>query len=106
MMQELFDAVSSVSWLGYFLSFLLVFIETAGVPLPALTFALLAASLAGSGSLSFPIVVLVTILGGTLGGPVGYRLGLRRGRPLLEQMGGRVKITPDRLDSAQEQFEK
>src|SRR4051794_13652322 len=105
-MQQLFEAVSSVGWLVYLLTFVLLLVETAGVPLPALTFALLAATLAGSGSLNFVAVLLATILGGTIGGPIGHSLGQRRGRPLLEKIGGRVKITPERIDSTQEQFEK
>jgi len=105
-MSALFDTVSSVGWLVYLLTFTFMFLETSGLPLPALSFALLAAALAGSGQLSFVFVLLATILGATLGGPVGHALGLRRGRPLLEQIGGRVHLTPERLDATQEQFEK
>ena len=105
-MSALFDAVSSAGWLVYLLTFTFMFLETSGLPLPALSFALLAAALAGSGQLSFVLVLLATILGATLGGPVGHSLGMRRGRPLLEQIGGRVHLTPERLDSTQEQFEK
>jgi membrane protein DedA with SNARE-associated domain len=105
-MEALFQAVAENDRLVYILCFVLVFIETAGLPLPALTFALLAAMLAGQGSLGFVPCVIAVILGGTVGGPVGYRLGVRRGRPLLESIGGRVKLTPERLDSTQEQFER
>src|SRR5438046_10669872 len=88
------------------MSFLLVFLETAGVPLPALTFAVVAAALAGQGAVPFVAVLLAVILGGTLGGAVGYRLGKRSGRPMLERMGGYVKLTPERIDEGGQQFEK
>jgi membrane protein DedA with SNARE-associated domain len=103
-MTGLFDAVSSTGWLVYILTFTFMFLETSGLPLPALSFALLAATLAGSGQLSFVAVLLATILGATLGAPVGHALGRRRGRPLLEQIGGRVHLSQERIDSTEEQF--
>jgi len=103
-MHAVFDAVSSAAWLVYLLTFVFLFLETAGLPLPALSFALLAATMAGNGSLSFLAVVLATILGATIGGPVGHSLGRKQGRPLLDKVGARVKLTPDRLDATQAQF--
>jgi membrane protein DedA with SNARE-associated domain len=105
-MSSLFDAVSSAAWLVYLLTFIFVFLEAAGLPLPALTFALLAASLAGSGQLSFAAVFLATVLGGTLGGPVGHVLGQRGGRPLLDRLAARVRLSPERITAAEEQFVK
>ena len=105
-MDDLLVAISNAAWLVYLLTFALLFAETSGLPLPALSFALFAAALAGQGTVSFPLVVLATILGGTLGGPVGHSLGLRRGRSFLEKMGGRVRLTPERIDSTEEQFER
>ena len=105
-MNAIFDAVSGAGWLVYLLTFIFLFLEASGLPLPALSFALLAATLAGQGTLSFAAVVVATILGATLGGPVGHALGVRGGRPLLEKMGGKVHITPERLDLTEEQFKK
>jgi membrane protein DedA with SNARE-associated domain len=105
-MEALFQAVAEYAWLVYLLCFVLVFVETAGLPLPALTFALMAAMLAGQGTIGFVPAVVAVILGGTLGGPVGYGFGVRRGRPFLESMGARVKLWTERIDSTQEQFER
>ncbi len=105
-MDALFVAVSDNAWLVYFLSFVLVFLEASGLPLPALTFALLAAALAGQGTVGFFPVVVAVILGGTLGGPVGYALGFRKGLPLLNGIGTHVKLTPARIDASMKEFDK
>jgi membrane protein DedA with SNARE-associated domain len=105
-MSGLFDAVASVGWLVYLLTFAFLFLETAGLPLPALSFAMLAAGLAGSGQLNFVAVLVATIVGATLGAPVGHALGQHGGRPLLERIGGRVGLTPERLDAIEEQFQR
>jgi membrane protein DedA with SNARE-associated domain len=103
-MDELIAAISSAAWLVYLLTFVFLFAEASGVPLPALSFALFAATLAGNGTVSFGAVVLATILGGTAGGPVGHMLGRSRGRPLLDRIGGKVGLSSERLDSTEQQF--
>jgi membrane protein DedA with SNARE-associated domain len=105
-LESILNAISDNAALVVFVAFLLMFLEAAGIPLPSLTFALLAAALAGQGALPFLPVYLAVILGATLGGPVGYRLGKHRGRPLLERMGGYMKLTPERIDSSGQQFER
>ena len=104
-METTIEAISEYAWLIILLSFVVVFIETAGLPIPALTFALFAAMLAGQGAVDFFAVWLAVVLGGVIGGPVGYWLGKRGGRPLVQRIGDRVKITPDRIEAADEHFQ-
>jgi len=103
-MDNFLQTVSDNALLVYFLSFLLVFLQSAGLPLPSLTFALFAAMLAGQGYIQFLPAYLAVILGGTLGGPIGYGIGGRGGRPLLEKIGGKVRLTPERIDASTEEF--
>jgi membrane protein DedA with SNARE-associated domain len=103
-MQDLLNLVSQWEILIYALGFLLVTVECAGLPIPALVYVVLAAALAGQGRLSFVIVFAITVGGGVVGGIIGYYIGKRGGRPLLERYGRYVKLTPTRLLAAESYY--
>ena len=87
---------------GYWVVFVGVFLENAGVPVPGETALLAGAALAHFGGLSLPWVIATAIAGATLGDNLGFWVGRRGGRALAERYGRRV-----RADAAPaEQFDR
>jgi membrane protein DedA with SNARE-associated domain len=107
-MDSLLGAVASWEWAVYLISFGIVFLQSAGAPLPALTFVSLAAALAGhkDGAVNFWPVYAATILGGALGGGLGYLIGERGGRPLLERLGKNRWVTARRIEIGERYFQR
>lgn len=64
---------------------LLVFLESAGLPLPGETALIAAAFAAARGSVSLPLVVMIAAISGILGDNLGYYLGRRFGRSWLDR---------------------
>ena len=87
---------------GYFVVFLGVLLENAGVPVPGETILLAGAALARFGHLSLPLVISIAIAGAILGDNVGFFIGRLGGRRLLERHGRLLGLTRARLD----QFDK
>lgn len=73
--------------LGYGLLFLLIAVESAGVPLPGETALLTAAALAGQGRLSLLPVIVTAALAAIVGDNVGYLIGRSGFRRLLARPG-------------------
>jgi membrane protein DedA with SNARE-associated domain len=73
--------------LGYSVLGLLVFGESAGLPLPGETALLTAGGLAAAGTLSLPVVILGAASAAIAGDTVGYWLGRRGGRAFLLRDG-------------------
>jgi undecaprenyl-diphosphatase len=74
---------------GYALIFILILLESAGLPLPGETLLVIAAAFASSGHLSIFGVVLSAALGAILGDMGGYWIGRRGGATLLKRILGR-----------------
>ena len=70
---------------GLVLLFLLVAIESAGVPLPGETALIAAAVLAAQGHYSIVTVIVVAATAAIVGDNVGYWLGRKGGRALLRR---------------------
>ena len=70
---------------GLFILFVLVAIESAGVPVPGETALIAAAVLANRGNYSIEAVIAVAALAAIVGDNVGYWLGRKGGRPLLKR---------------------
>jgi membrane protein DedA with SNARE-associated domain len=75
------------SQVGYGAVFLLVFAESAGVPVPGETALLAAGSLTRSGHLLLPAVIAVGAIAAILGDNLGYWIGRRGGRAVLLRDG-------------------
>jgi undecaprenyl-diphosphatase len=75
------------SQLGYPLLALLIFGESAGLPLPGETALLTAGGLAAAGHLALPVVIAVAATAAILGDTFGYWLGRRGGRAFLTRNG-------------------
>ncbi|MGE4245645.1 MAG: DedA family protein [Parvibaculaceae bacterium] len=77
--------------------FLLLVLESVGLPLPGETALILTGTLAGRGELPLPAVLLTAWAGAVAGDNLGFLIGRRAGRPLALRHGGKVGITPARL---------
>jgi membrane protein DedA with SNARE-associated domain len=84
----------------------LVLLEDFGVPLPGETMLIAAAVFAGSGHLNIALVFVVAVLGAILGDNIGFAIGHFGGRPLVERFGRYVFVTPERLDHAEDFFNR
>ncbi|WP_395665931.1 DedA family protein [Methylocella sp.] len=92
---------------GYWAVFLIVLLESAGVPLPGETVLLLAAGYAGAtGELDVVWIVAAAAAGAILGDNVGYWVGRKFGAGLLQRYGKFIHLPPDRLLLGQYLFEK
>jgi membrane protein DedA with SNARE-associated domain len=105
-MEALLAAISAWAWMVYLATFLAVLIQSMGAPVPGLTFVMLAAGLAGQGTVSLWAVAMVTVAGGALGGLVGYYLGLRGGHSLIVQAGPRIGLSTARRERAERYVER
>lgn len=73
--------------LGYPVLAVLVFGESAGLPIPGETALLTAGALAATGHLALPLVILTAAVAAVAGDTVGYWLGRRGGRAFLLRDG-------------------
>jgi membrane protein DedA with SNARE-associated domain len=90
---------------GYWVVFLGVFLENAGLPVPGETALLAGGAMAKYGRLSLPWVVVTAICAAILGDNLGFLLGRRGGRTLAERHGRKVGLTPARLAQFDRFFE-
>jgi len=83
---------------GYIAVFVIVALESAGLPLPGETTLIAAALVAASGhDLDIGAVILAATAGAMAGDNLGYLAGRRIGLPLLERHGERIGLTARRL---------
>lgn len=89
---------------GYWLVFLGIMLENAGIPLPGETITLVGGFLAGNGELRYPLVLICTVTGAILGDSAGYWLGRWGGLPALEKIGKLFRMPTDEIEIAREKF--
>ena len=105
-MDTIFDALHHfVTWLvdfvyhlGYLGIFLMTFVESTFVPIPAEVTMIPAGYLIHQGKLDLVPVLLASILGTVGGAYFNYWLAKRYGRTLFERYGKYLMVTPDKLD--------
>jgi membrane protein DedA with SNARE-associated domain len=83
-----------------------VLLEDFGVPVPGEALLIAAAVFAGSGQMNIAVVILVAVLGAIIGDNIGFAVGHFGGRPLVERFGRYVFLTPQRLDHAEDFFNR
>lgn len=98
--------LSLIGQYGYLIVFFGVMLESMGVPIPGETILLAAGVLVQRGSLDPGDAVAFGVLGAVAGDQLGYWIGRRGGRPFVLRWGRYVLITPERLDRAEEFFDR
>jgi membrane protein DedA with SNARE-associated domain len=86
--------------------FALVLIEDFGIPVPGETVIIAGAIYAGSGRLNVVGVGVVAFVAAVLGDNIGYAIGRFGGRRLADRWGKYVFLTPERLDKAEDFFDR
>lgn len=89
---------------GYWAVFLGIALENLGIPIPGETITVVGGFLAGSGELSYWIVLASAIAGAVLGASGGYWIGRLGGWALLLRVGRFFRITEEQLTDAKTQF--
>jgi membrane protein DedA with SNARE-associated domain len=85
---------------------LLVFLEDFGVPVPGETVLIAGAVFAGAGQLNIVAVGLAGFIAAVAGDNLGYAIGRFGGRALVDRWGKYVFLTPERLDKAENFFNR
>jgi membrane protein DedA with SNARE-associated domain len=90
---------------GYFAIFMIITLESAGLPLPGETVLLTSAAYAGStGNINIAVVVAIAATAAILGDNAGYWVGRRWGLPLLLRKGHLIGLDHGRLKLGQYLF--
>jgi membrane protein DedA with SNARE-associated domain len=94
------------SW-GYLAVFVMVAVESLGIPLPGETILITAAIYAGvSHSLAIPAVIAAAALGAVVGGTLGYGIGWWGGYRLLVRFGRYVRLGQPEVKIARYAFRR
>lgn len=91
---------------GYFVAFLGMMLENAGIPVPAESALVVLSFFAAQGALKIWIVIPVAILGDAAGDNLGYALGRFGGRPLVEKYGHYVRIDEAKISAMERLFKE
>lgn len=92
---------------GLIAVFMIVMLESAGLPLPGETALVLAAVYAGmTGHFEIPVVIAVAASAAIIGDNIGFVLGRRYGMPLVARYGRIVGLDEKRLRFGQHMFAK
>jgi membrane protein DedA with SNARE-associated domain len=91
---------------GYFIIFLPILGESAGIPLPGETVLLAGGLAASKGILSLPLVILVGASAAIVGDNLGYLVGRAGGRPLLFRYGRVLRVKDRQLAILDSFFER
>lgn len=91
---------------GYVFVFLLVGVESFGIPLPGETVLVTAAAFAALGQLNIFVVIAVAAAGAIIGDNAGYWIGRKGGLALVSRYGRHVGLTPARLAWSRAFFER
>ena len=86
--------------------FLLVLVESLGIPLPGEIALVTAAAYASRGSISIYAVVALAAAGAIIGGILGYWIGVKGGLPLIARYGGYIGVRKSHIDKAHSFFER
>ena len=89
---------------GYPILFVVVLLESLGIPGPGQALLITAALLAAHGKLNITAVLTTAIVGTTLGGMIGYWIGRKGGRALILRFGRYVRIGEPELDRLEHSF--
>jgi membrane protein DedA with SNARE-associated domain len=97
---------SPLEHFGLWAVLLLVLVEDFGIPVPGETVLIAASIYAGSGRLNVVAVGLIGFFAAVAGDNIGYAIGRFGGRALVGRWGKYVFLTPERLDKAEDFFDR
>jgi membrane protein DedA with SNARE-associated domain len=103
LVQHLHDFISNY---GYLAVFIVVGLESAGVPMPGETALVSAAIFAGQGSLNIKWVIACAAAAAILGDNAGYWVGREFGFPLVLRYGRYIHLDEGRLKLGQYLFQR
>lgn len=103
MFDRILEFLSSFGLLGVFGG---VFLEAIGLPFPGSVLVALAGLLSKQGEFNIIIAWLVSLLGYLLGSISAFMLGCHIGEPFIKRWGRYIRLTPERIDKAQELLRK
>lgn len=89
---------------GYPVIFLVIMIESFGVPAPGQTLLIAASVLAAQGKLSIALVLLVAFLAAVIGDSSGYWIGYYGGHTLVRRFGKYVRIREPQIQRMETAF--
>lgn len=98
--------IQIIDFFGYAGVFLLMLVESCGIPMPSEVIMPFSGFLVAMGKMNFWLVVLIGTLGNLAGSMLAYYIGLKGGRPVLEKYGKYVLISRHDLDLADRWFTK
>lgn len=98
--------VHVIETLGYFGIFIMMALESACIPFPSEVIMPFAGFVVHEGHLNFFWIVVVGTLGNLVGSLIAYYVGLKGGRPILEKYGKYILVTEDKLDLADDIFNR
>ncbi len=84
----------------------LMLLQSMGLPIPSEVVMPMGGWLASDGALDLILVIASGTLGSVIGSVIAYEIGLKGGRAAVERYGGFVLLNKDRLDSAEQWFDK
>lgn len=96
--------VSAIGLLGYSGVFLLMLLESCGIPIPSEVIMPFSGFLVAQGKMTLLAIVLIGTLGNLAGSLLAYYIGLKGGRPLIEKYGKYILISHHDLDLADRFF--
>lgn len=99
------SVVAIINFTGYSGVFILMTLESCGIPAPSEVIMPFAGFLVESGKFSFWLTVLIGALGNLAGSWLAYFIGLKGGRPLIEKYGKYIFLSNKDLDNADKWFQ-
>lgn len=102
---DITGAITSLIWnMGYIGVFLLMTIESAGIPVPSEVIMTYGGFMASQGSLNYILVAVVGTLGTGLGSAIGYAIGAWGGKAFIDRYGKFFGVNPQKLLWAEKWF--
>jgi membrane protein DedA with SNARE-associated domain len=96
--------VQNLAQYGYGGVFVILLVETIGIPFPAETTLTIAGFEWMRGTVSLVPLLLAATLGNVVGSTIGYGIGYFLGRPVIVRFGRYVGITSEKLEAADQKF--
>ncbi len=103
MHETLYDLIGTY---GYLIVFLLVGIESFGIPIPGETALITAAAFAALGKLNIAFVIAASAAGAIIGDNAGYWVGKKGGIAIVHKFGRYVRLDESKIARMHEFFEK